>query len=447
MNGNPFYIQPAGDMGQGLAGLGAIFGQNRERDRLQAIQDKELARQDEFNAALAGAFAPPTAQDQPMAEEEYVPKFDVNQVIDFNDVIDPKRAQYERQALAEMGIDTPEKLAEVKKFASENKNAPPELLRRNTMDRLKMVADRGGDARDTAKLLNMPQEEAKKVLSVVDMITDYEQIRKMAAIDPIATQRILEAGQYKGDNMTDLGRKMGLMQDALSMEDGPEKDAILMMIGAKPKSLSFDEKMKEAQAKSALAIKQLMEEEGIKTDAAILTEMRKQTETPEGQMKLAKNNAEILSLKANAEAQAYDAKDSLDLITSLETGDLDSIYGRGESIYPELLRSQKGIDLFKQRERLTATIVMARRGELKGQGAVSDSDQKMLENAATILKDPNISPELARQELKRVREIIQRSMSTSNQTATDLSGAPGTPAATGESAADRLARLRASRQQ
>lgn len=91
---------------------------------------------------------------------------------------------------------------------------------------------------------------------------------------------------------------------------------------------------------------------------------------------------------------------------SLAAADLDLIYGRGESFIPEVLRSQAGIDLVAQRDQYLANLRLAQVGKLAGTGPITESEQAILKQAATVLNNQNISPELARRALIESRQII-----------------------------------------
>lgn len=84
------------------------------------------------------------------------------------------------------------------------------------------------------------------------------------------------------------------------------------------------------------------------------------------------------------------------IYNSLGDSDLDLIYGSGEKWYPEVLRSQKGIDLMAQRDQLIGMLNLAARGELQGQGSITESEAASVLAAATTLGNPNVSPAEAR---------------------------------------------------
>lgn len=132
---------------------------------------------------------------------------------------------------------------------------------------------------------------------------------------------------------------------------------------------------------------------------------------PELQRKIqdAKTFAKLEAEKRMAQSgQANKIEDADRIYKSLGNSDLDVIYGRGEQYYPEILRSQKGIDMIAQRDQLVGMLNLAARGELKGQGSITDQEAATVIKAATTLANPNISPELAREALDAAMDIIYR---------------------------------------
>lgn len=100
--------------------------------------------------------------------------------------------------------------------------------------------------------------------------------------------------------------------------------------------------------------------------------------------------------------------DAEGLYNSLRDSDLDIIYGKGESWYPEFIRSQRGIDLLADKEQLIGMLQLAARGDLKGTGAIGEGEQKILSNSATVLSNKNISPQRARQALDEAMTVLRR---------------------------------------
>ena len=144
-------------------------------------------------------------------------------------------------------------------------------------------------------------------------------------------------------------------------------------------------------------------------------------------------NAELASLVAATQAEIAEAKteatettkarvqkavtqrgaanklgDARTLYDRLRGANLDLIYGRGESLYPDILRSQQGIDLLADRDQLVSMLKLGARGELKGQGPITEGEQGILSQAVTTLGNPNISPEKAREDLDAAMGILFR---------------------------------------
>lgn len=126
-----------------------------------------------------------------------------------------------------------------------------------------------------------------------------------------------------------------------------------------------------------------------------------------GQIKLLKDQIALNATKAKNAAQSAEALDQFELGETLINADLSSIYGRGESLYPDLLRNQAGIDLMAQRDKFVGMLKLAAAGKMKGQGSISDSERKTLNDAATTLSNPNISPELAAREIQKANDALR----------------------------------------
>ena len=98
-----------------------------------------------------------------------------------------------------------------------------------------------------------------------------------------------------------------------------------------------------------------------------------------------------------------------------EPVDLSPILGPTDSYLVEnvpMLKSQESIDLNARLKNVIAIAKLAQRGQLKGQGTISDFEARMLGESVTALSDQNISPELARQELQK---LIRRFEVTLNE--------------------------------
>lgn len=134
---------------------------------------------------------------------------------------------------------------------------------------------------------------------------------------------------------------------------------------------------------------------------------------------VAETNATLIASDAAAKQAAIDKQTRATqerklpqvatIYNKLKDADLSKIYGKGESVYPELLRSQEGIDLIADRDKIVSMLQLGSRGELKGQGNITDGETEMLSRAATILGNPNISPERAKEALDEAVGVLYRS--------------------------------------
>ena len=130
------------------------------------------------------------------------------------------------------------------------------------------------------------------------------------------------------------------------------------------------------------------------------------------QIELLKEQAEFDAIKAKQEIQQQGVLELATLGQELLDSDLDSIYGRGESLYPDLFRGQKGIDTIAKKNRFVASLELAAAGKMKGQGQLSDGERKILKEGATILSNQDISPEAARAEVNRILPTYQKAVNS-----------------------------------
>jgi len=98
-----------------------------------------------------------------------------------------------------------------------------------------------------------------------------------------------------------------------------------------------------------------------------------------------------------------------DLIGGAEdllNSDLDSIYGIEERA--KLFRLQESTDLLRIKNNLLANLKLGEVDKLKGTGPITENEQRMLAEAATVLLEPDISPELARREMNKILSLLKR---------------------------------------
>jgi hypothetical protein len=99
---------------------------------------------------------------------------------------------------------------------------------------------------------------------------------------------------------------------------------------------------------------------------------------------------------------------ALDRISGLLSNDsFAEAFDRFESAVPERLRSQSYIDNRAKVDQIAGLLEIAARDKVAGQGPISDSEGIALGRSATLLKDPLISKELAKEELIKALEIFK----------------------------------------
>ena len=82
-------------------------------------------------------------------------------------------------------------------------------------------------------------------------------------------------------------------------------------------------------------------------------------------------------------------------------------FGKVVTATPELLRDQESIDAIADVNQIKGLIVLESRQKLKGQGTITDSEQKILAQSSTVLDNPLISDERARKELRKIKRVFE----------------------------------------
>jgi hypothetical protein len=96
-----------------------------------------------------------------------------------------------------------------------------------------------------------------------------------------------------------------------------------------------------------------------------------------------------------------------DIGNALNDGAFNSTFGLGGLTFRNIPGTPQ-FNLKKQVEKIKGQLALAARGEMKGQGAVSDFEGRLLSDAQTTL-DLNLSPADARQEFINIRGAITTS--------------------------------------
>ena len=112
-----------------------------------------------------------------------------------------------------------------------------------------------------------------------------------------------------------------------------------------------------------------------------------------------------LSEKAGSE-EKHSIQTAYDMAAKLrDSKGFGSIYGSFQGATPNI--RQSSVDAGAVRDQLGNILTLAARGALKGQGQVSDSETRMLQQAQTMLNNPRISDEMAVEEVGRVMAYLE----------------------------------------
>ena len=109
-------------------------------------------------------------------------------------------------------------------------------------------------------------------------------------------------------------------------------------------------------------------------------------------------------------ARRKEADSAILQIDDLLTEDrFSNAFGKVVTSTPELLRSQESIDAIADVNQIKGLITLESRQKLKGQGTITDSEQKILAQSATVLDNPLISDDRARRELRKIKRVFEDS--------------------------------------
>jgi hypothetical protein len=136
-----------------------------------------------------------------------------------------------------------------------------------------------------------------------------------------------------------------------------------------------------------------------------LANIKAQTDIDESKITNEASKQEAINTKNTRRAEAENAAGITK--TLLEGDFFDNAFGKIFSATPEYLRSKDAINADSQLEQIISLLSLESRQKLKGQGAISEGESATLAKSATILTNRLISPELARKELRRVRDTFE----------------------------------------
>lgn len=119
------------------------------------------------------------------------------------------------------------------------------------------------------------------------------------------------------------------------------------------------------------------------------------------QADIAKKAEENRQAQVGKEAEQYNVQAAADALSGLVTHPgFDSIYGSVQGVMPTL--RQESVNAEAIRDNLSNILTLAARGQLKGQGQITEGETKMLKDAQTILSNSRIDEPTALAEAGRV---------------------------------------------
>lgn len=129
-------------------------------------------------------------------------------------------------------------------------------------------------------------------------------------------------------------------------------------------------------------------------------------ELTSAQVEAEQSKAKLVDRERALQAEVTRAQDVKSLLDrASKSASLKNYYGAVSGRTPAV--KQKTLDFQADIERVISLASLAARGELKGQGPVSDFEGRMLANAQTVLANRLISPERAQEEMERISDLMQ----------------------------------------
>lgn len=267
-----------------------------------------------------------------------------------------------------------------------------------------------GQALQRAKILNQSASALKR-LPFEQRDSAFERLR------PRLEQFGIDVGQLEGGTLTDQ-----LLDQAIASTQGFLSDPSSTMTEFQRQNLEIQRQRLEQQREPTPAQREKLELQRLRLDPSHQKALKEAEERGKLQAKLdlgleyeresalVKNEvAKMISQQGQA-TKLPDVDNVLSILLPDDSIDvLDKIYGKGEALYPDALRSQQGLDALAARDQLVSMLQLGARGELKGQGPITEGEQDILSRAATMLGNPSISPELAKTQVKRAVEILRTS--------------------------------------
>jgi hypothetical protein len=244
------------------------------------------------------------------------------------------------------------------------------------------------DAQASIQLFNMRNGQQQQASAGT---REFQNLLNIAQ-NPNSTQLEVDSANRKLGNLARVGSSAG------------ERTATNATLGAQVATQKGAESTATEQAKS---------------DVKVNEALRIERETQSGRQGVESRRLDIDETKINNEQLKQDAINSKNSrreeadsavaqVTSLLTGDrFSSAFGRVVTNTPDIAKSKKSIDAIADINQIKGLLTLESRQKLKGQGTISDGEQKILAESATVLNNPLISDERARKELRKIRNVFE----------------------------------------
>jgi NADH dehydrogenase/NADH:ubiquinone oxidoreductase subunit G len=132
----------------------------------------------------------------------------------------------------------------------------------------------------------------------------------------------------------------------------------------------------------------------------------KTIQAEKGKAELAKKQQEIQQQQQAAKEQGYNTQAAAKRLEELvQHPGFENIYGSFEGVMPTV--KQESVNAEAIRQNVTDILTLAARGQLKGQGQITEGETRMLRDAQSILSNPRIDEKTAMQEAGRVLTYLK----------------------------------------
>ena len=237
------------------------------------------------------------------------------------------------------------------------------------------------------------------VSSMRDSVNLYNQSTGNAQQTRVTSSKILDDGTTVQSLST--GGTNIISPSGEVLEGAERTDALNSALQSK-----VQQKSDIAQATSDVKIAEVVT---LETESAQISQdiAAKKVTIDETKFKNAEKRDQVINAK---NARRKEADSAMLQIDGLLEGDrFSKAFGKVVTTTPELLRTQDSIDAIADVNQIKGLITLESRQKLKGQGTITDSEQKILAQSATVLDNPLISDERARKELRKIKRVFEDS--------------------------------------